>query len=875
MSAESTAALTAELEACAEKWLRPYILRLRSGELQPRPKVVNDALWGSVRLESWEVAILDTPMLQRLRFLRQLGVVHWVYPSAGHTRLEHSLGVLHQMEALLAAIERTGQAGVPVINDATRKLLRLAALLHDCGHSVMCHVSEKFVEALPGVEQLRRQLRREFNARKRPSASEAFAAVFVQSPAFKELLLLPVVGASFIRDVGEATRQMAGLILGGPVIPNAAFLTLLVNGAYDADKLDYMARDSMMAGVPCPVDVRRVIETVRVVDVPVGKLPPSYPKWAGLEGASSLHVLTLTGSGARVLEELAMARSLLYEKVYFHQKVRALEVMVRRALNDLASRPVGQWLDLVDDELLVGITRETFAPVRARDLLKRAVVLTPPPGSSDPESTTEDEARWSKLMAPGELDHLLTLVRDESSRVAELLGVGRDALSRQPPEIDAPPIGKIGLDQYAFVGDNIEEFTQASAALSGQRTEAGRRAARQTVYIFAPEGAVLPVFVASREVLRKVYGVVLGPEAYRATRLDPEAIADAERRLSAAGYFGDAAPCPIPDARIISHRQQALETFLRTSWSRLERLAVDFGQYQPHDDRPISPSRIANYLRQFETERLARAALLLLEAIEFKDRHFFASALAGRLRQAPEVAALCPLGATGDSSAFLSYLMNDVAADLHRPVLPLELALDSDGPIAKNGPILLWDDFCGRAGHAATAIHQWLGLPRLEQDESLLLSEKLVYRLTETRESAFRERDVKIAFALARPSGIIELREYVKRHALARVVVLDPEEVLAERNRAFNTNEIISSPDDRSDLRSFLEQRMRSALGPNLLRTDRAWSERKLNERLLGYGLEAHLLAFSYNVPTVTLTALWVNGPGWSPLFPRREKPSA
>jgi hypothetical protein len=491
-----------------------------------------------------------------------------------------------------------------------------------------------------------------------------------------------------------------------------------------------------------------------------------------------------------------------------------------------------------------------------------------------PEATTDDEANWSKLMGPGQGDLLRDELRAESERVAALLGIGVDALKRQPPEIDAPPIGKIGLDQHAFVGDSIEEFTQASAALSGQRGQAGSRASRQTVYIFAPEGAVLPVFVAARDLLRKNYGIVLGPDAYRATRLDPETIANAERSLKDAGYFGEHDPPEIPTARIVSHRQHALETFLRTSWSRLERLAVDFGQYQSLEDCPISPARIADYLRQFETERLARAALLVLEAIDFKDRHFFANALKGRLASAPNARAVCPLGGTGDSSAFLSYLMNDLPVDCRRPVMPLELALDRDGPVSDHDEILLWDDFCGRAGHAATALSQWLGLTKHPGDDDLLLAETLVRRLNEQRDGAFRGRDVTLAFALARPSGISELREYLKRHGLGRTRVLDPGEELAERQRLFGTAELLKNENDRDALRMFLEDRMREELGPNLVRFERPWSQEKLEKRLLGYGLEGHLVVFSYNVPTVTLTALWARGPRWSPLFPRREKPS-
>jgi HD superfamily phosphohydrolase len=867
--------LREQLESWVARGLSPYIDRLQAGELQPRPKVINDTLWGSVRLESWEVAILDTPLLQRLRFLRQLGVVHWVYPSAGHSRLEHSLGVLHQMEALLAAIERTSNVGAQVIDDATWKLMRIAALVHDCGHAVMSHVSEKFIDGLPGVLALRQRLHKEFRPRKRPSASEAFAAVFVQSPAFKKLLSIPVVGASFIRNVDDATRNIAGLILGGPVIPGAAFLTLLVNGSFDADKLDYMPRDCMMAGVPCPVDVRRVIETVRVLDVPVQKLSPTYPEWAGLQEADTIRVLTLTGPGARALEELAMARSLLFEKVYFHQKVRALEVMVRRALRDLPSRSLPEWLDLVDDELLVGATRDTFWSVRARDLLKRAVLLTAPSDGAERDAATDQETGWSKLMAPSEEEQFRDVLRSESKRVAKLLGHGQAALQRQPPEIDIPPIERIGLDQYAFVGDSVEEFAQASAALSGQRPEAGRRAAGQKVYIFAPEAGVLPVFVAARSLLRKRYGLELRPEAYRATRLDPEVISEAERQLAKHRYFGDDDPPEIASARIVSHRKSALETFLRTSWSRLESLAVEFGQYQPLDDSPISPARIADFLRQFETGRLARTMLLALESVEFRDRQFFATALQGRLATASNTRIVCPLGSTGDSSAFLSYLMNDLPEDMRRPVLPLELALDADNPFSADGDVLLWDDFCGRAGHAATTLAQWLRLPTLREDVDLLLHERLAWALNDARAATFNARTIKIAFALARPTGIQELRDYVRRHHLPLLDVLDAQVALTEANRLFDSPHIVANVGDRDALRAFLELKMRQALGENLRRSERPWDERKLAQRLLGYGNEAQLIVFSYNVPTVTLTALWVEGPGWSPLFRRREKPSA
>lgn len=211
---------------------------------------MNDTLWGSIRLDPWEVAILDSSLLQRLRFLRQLGVAHWVFPSAGHSRLEHSLGTLHQMGALLDSLERgSGQAGEQIIDDGTAKLLRISALMHDCGHTLMSHVSEPLIENLPGMADLRKWAKRKWAARHMPSASEAIAVVLITSPAFRRLLSIPSTGADFIDDTNAATDKIAGFVVGGPVLPDKAFLSLLMNGPHDVDKLDYMPRDCMMAGV--------------------------------------------------------------------------------------------------------------------------------------------------------------------------------------------------------------------------------------------------------------------------------------------------------------------------------------------------------------------------------------------------------------------------------------------------------------------------------------------------------------------------------------------------------------------------------------------------------------------------------------------------
>jgi len=89
------------IEAWVDAHLSDYLIRLRARPGDERPKEVNDPIWGTIVLRPIEVVVLDSPLLQRLRFIRQLGVVHLVYPAANHSRLEHTLGVVHQVDRLI------------------------------------------------------------------------------------------------------------------------------------------------------------------------------------------------------------------------------------------------------------------------------------------------------------------------------------------------------------------------------------------------------------------------------------------------------------------------------------------------------------------------------------------------------------------------------------------------------------------------------------------------------------------------------------------------------------------------------------------------------------------------------------------------------
>src|SRR6266436_76003 len=129
-------------------------------------KVIHDPLWGTNRFSWRELALIDTPLLQRLRVIHQTGLAHYVYPSAQHSRLEHSLGVVTiasrifdalvqrhfgELQTIVKAISPNSEIAQTIAQ--FRQELRLAALLHDIGHSLFSHASERVYSRIPLLQE--------------------------------------------------------------------------------------------------------------------------------------------------------------------------------------------------------------------------------------------------------------------------------------------------------------------------------------------------------------------------------------------------------------------------------------------------------------------------------------------------------------------------------------------------------------------------------------------------------------------------------------------------------------------------------------------------------------------------------------------------
>ena len=113
-------------------------------------EVIRDPLWDNIRLDRPALLALDTPAVQRLRYVRQVGHAFLVYPGATHTRFEHALGAYHLTRRALASLEERGELDLVPEDDCLA--VRLAALLHDIGHYPFSHALEE--AGFPSHERL-------------------------------------------------------------------------------------------------------------------------------------------------------------------------------------------------------------------------------------------------------------------------------------------------------------------------------------------------------------------------------------------------------------------------------------------------------------------------------------------------------------------------------------------------------------------------------------------------------------------------------------------------------------------------------------------------------------------------------------------------
>ncbi len=329
----------------------------------PGSKVIHDSVHGSVKVEGVFLELLERPEMQRMHGIHQLGLAHFVFPGANHTRLEHSLGTYHMASLMARAID---------LPEDERKTLLAAAMLHDIGHAPFSHTLEEVVHDRTGKDHM--DLTIALIRGELPALSEATERILGPVRPIAEVLERSDISVDEVCGLIVASRKelrpgQTLLVEGGQAhFGTKRYLSQIISGPLDVDQMDYLKRDAYYTGVAYgTIDLDRLLQTVAVFH---GNL-------------------VINKGGLASAEGLMVARALMYTSVYFHKTARIAELMLCKAV-ELAPPEMLEDAHLTTDCTLAsrlkacgGSTSRIMTMLDYRRLYKRTVML--------PVSGLEDE----------------------------------------------------------------------------------------------------------------------------------------------------------------------------------------------------------------------------------------------------------------------------------------------------------------------------------------------------------------------------------------------------------------------------------------------------------------------------------------------------
>lgn len=225
-------------------------------------KIIRDSVHGNIYLDQFEIRLADTPQIQRLRRIKQLGFTNLVYPGANHSRFEHSMGTMHTASKIADSVG---------LKEYEKKMLRICALLHDAGHGPFSHVSEGALDTT------------------------------------HEYLTTKVIEETGIHDILSEEFDPQEII---DIINGKGRFGQIMSGDLDADRMDYLVRDSYYTGVAYgTIDIERLIHSMILEDN-----------------------LIIDSKGIHAAESALIARYQMYPSVYQHHTTRIINSMFRRCM---------------------------------------------------------------------------------------------------------------------------------------------------------------------------------------------------------------------------------------------------------------------------------------------------------------------------------------------------------------------------------------------------------------------------------------------------------------------------------------------------------------------------------------------------------------
>lgn len=861
-------------------------------------KEIFDAVWGNIEFSGGEVYILDSPLLQRLRKIKQLGLAYYVYCGCDYSRFYHTLGVTFLANRMAEAINRCELGIDDKKKNYFREAVRLAAIFHDVGHMFLSHVSEHYFgksPLYPRSDVIESALGSfEKKAGKDTALHELLSCMIVNTKAVHTLLKcvssgIPEIGAVSDEEIDELVEYISCLIVGVPIDREILPYSSIINGPIDADKCDYLSRDSHATRVPVAVDISRITQKLSVVETNDINMSLLWHEDASI--SNKFYELAMIDSAEKALFQLCIARTIMFDSVYYHHKVLTAETGVRNLLNQLShlEKPLfttfSEILEYTDEDF----TYYFFEVMKAdrgeedcykldciysqlmdlynRNMAKRIICLMPEylEGTQSCKENLFDSILTT--IDSSEEKTLIQEIKDEYVNICKLCNKTVSGIDNIQIYVIQAPTNIFG---HSKIQVPIDLRNGIKRDFRGYELVSSRETSSSASYIVSNEEDRLLLYLAIEKILYKKYDICLKKEGIACGKFEQKEINNRCNSLFKSGYYDDA-PLLIRNELLYNH----------ISKNKVSKIKEKYSSYEGPKGYKVTEKEIEDFFKQIMGACLNKnmcktvvdGIYRLLDKALFINREYIANNISETLKTIVgenDTLYVVPLGSLKDSGKHMMYFWNDIK-DIGFSI-ETEKSLTEIIQSELTDKIMFFDDGSYSGTQLTSIMQEYLGI------EDKKTKEEHVHALPQELRDVFCNKELVFFLIAFNKSKEEKLKSELLELGLSNVsfeYINDMSNKYLEKH----SNLVFNDEDQRECVKKLLKN-VGFELMDSTKKADEVykegWDSERVEKAALGYNDSQQIVFLMSSVPTYTITAFWkegiYNGFKWKPLFRRTDK---